>query len=126
MPWLTGTLWPSLPQVQPPVSSRASFAAIVMLRRDSGPLPMMLTSLIGAVILPSFDEPAVLDVERVVAGADLHLTVREGLGDDAVIDGRDDLVLRVCGPSSMNVQRMRGIGAKRYDSRRPEPVGVSP
>ena len=37
---------------QPPVSSFASFATIEMRLSDSGPLPMMLTSLIGAVTLP--------------------------------------------------------------------------
>src|SRR5690606_40518945 len=42
-----------------------------------------------------FDEPAVLDVERVVARPDAHLAVRVGLGDDAAIDRGDDLLLRV-------------------------------
>ena len=51
-PGETGTLWPFVPQVQPPVSSLASFATIVMRLSDCGPLPMMLTSLIGAVTLP--------------------------------------------------------------------------
>ena len=83
---------------------------------------MMFTSLIGAVIFPFSIEPAVLHVERVVAGADLHLTVGEGLGDDAAFFTAATISSRVCGPFSMYVQRMRGIGAWRYDSRRPEPV----
>ena len=52
MPCDTGTRWPFLPQVQPPVSSLASFATMVMRFSDSGPLPMILTSLMGAVTLP--------------------------------------------------------------------------
>ena len=54
----TGTLCPAFPQVQPPVSIRASSATIVTFRRHSGPLPMMFVSLIGAVILPfSISQP---------------------------------------------------------------------
>ena len=56
---------------------------------------MILTSLIGAVTLPFFNEPAVLDIEGVIAGANLHLAVRIGLGNDAVIHCGNNFVARM-------------------------------
>ena len=53
VPMPTGTDWPSLPQVHVPSDSAKSCPSIVTLRRTSGPLPMRLTPLSGAVSLPS-------------------------------------------------------------------------
>src|SRR5690606_33056111 len=52
-PTPTGTLCPSLPQVQMPSESSMSFPSIVTLRMTSGPFPIRFTPLSGAVILPS-------------------------------------------------------------------------
>src|SRR5262249_22620056 len=49
----TGTDWPSLPQVHMPSDRAKSLRTAVTLVRTSGPLPIRLTSLSGAVSLPS-------------------------------------------------------------------------
>ena len=53
MPTPTGTAWPSLPQVPTPSSSFKSFPTIETRVSTSGPLPISVAPLIGAVILPS-------------------------------------------------------------------------
>ena len=60
-----------------------------------GPLPMMLTSLIGPGELAVLDQEAVLHVEGEVAGPDLHLAVGEAGAVDALLHRGDDLVLLV-------------------------------
>src|SRR5215471_13179583 len=52
-PTQTGTLCPSLPQVPTPSSSARSPATAVTFVRASGPLPMSVAPLTGAVTLPS-------------------------------------------------------------------------
>ena len=46
-PTPTGTLWPSLPQVPTPESSRMSLPIMVIFFNDSGPLPTMVAPLTG-------------------------------------------------------------------------------
>src|SRR6185437_2970214 len=52
-PTPTGTLCPSLPQVQIPSLVSRSLPSMVTLRSTSGPLPIRFTPLSGAVSLPS-------------------------------------------------------------------------
>ena len=53
MPTPTGTACPSLPQVPTPSSSFRSLPTIETRVRTSGPLPISVAPLIGAVISPS-------------------------------------------------------------------------
>src|SRR5207302_1439953 len=53
VPTPTGTDWPSLPQVHMPSDSWKSLPTAVTCVSTSGPLPIRLTSLSGAVSLPS-------------------------------------------------------------------------
>src|SRR5581483_10562885 len=53
MPTPTGTLWPSLPQVQRPSDSFRSVPTIVTFESVSGPLPISVTLRTGAVTWPS-------------------------------------------------------------------------
>ncbi|MND89698.1 hypothetical protein D3C80_817640 [compost metagenome] len=52
-PTPTGTDWPSLPQVPTPLSSARSLPTIDTRLIASGPLPIRVAPLTGAVILPS-------------------------------------------------------------------------
>src|SRR5690606_3299664 len=52
-PTPTGTDWPSLPQVPTPLSSARSLPTMDTLLIASGPLPIRVAPLIGAVMRPS-------------------------------------------------------------------------
>jgi hypothetical protein len=84
-----------LPQVQPPKSSLVSLADHGDVAQRLGAVADDVDVLDRGGDLAVLDQPAVLDVEGEVAGADLDLAVGEGLGDDALLHGGDDLVAGV-------------------------------
>ena len=91
MPTPTGTACPSLPQVPTPSSSFRSLPTMETRVSTSGPLPISVAPLIGAVILAVFDQVGLRRGEHKFAVGDVDLAAAEIHRVDAILHGANDV-----------------------------------